>query len=436
MTDHDSASPATPATFSRLRVAAVLAVLTVVNVVNVMDRSLLGVLAEPVRREFHLSDTQLGLLTGMAFAVVYGLLALPVSRIADRGRYRQVIAVSLFVWAGLTSLSGLSRTFWQLAALRVGVAGGEAGLNPAGHALISRLFPPSRRGFAIAVFSLGVPIGAAAGTVLAGLVAHAHGWRSAFFVMGPVGLVLLPLLLVLPRFPASAPARAAIAWTDALRLLRQGTYLKLWLASAMSSCFSFATGAFAGPFLMRTHGFTVAQVGAALGAVTLVGVGAGAFAGGLLFDAVARRRPGLELVPAAGAMVVSAVAAGCGWLWPDGPACLAFLTLALFSYGLTAAPTLTAAQNLAPVEGRAGSSALMGLSTGVVGFTLGPLLVGLISDRLRPSVGPGALGYALAGVVVLQLGGAIAYALAARDMRRGRRGRPASHAAVPAEPLL
>lgn len=273
----------------RGQLIVILTVLTLVNIVNVMDRSLLSVLAEPIKHEFGLSDTQIGLLAGLAFAVVYGLVALPISRIADRGLYRSVIMVSLAVWSGLTALGGLSQNFWQLGAMRVGVAAGEAGLNPASHALISRLWSPERRGSAIAVFSLGVPLGAAAGAILAGTVAQAHGWRAAFFVIGPIGMAVLPLLFLLPRFKVAPNVRGPIAWGSAFSLLRHPIYLKVWLACALASMFSFGCNAFAGPFFMRVHGMALSEIGMTLALTAVFGVGAGAFAGGLIFDAVKRR---------------------------------------------------------------------------------------------------------------------------------------------------
>lgn len=407
---------------SRLRLAMILAVLTVINVVNVMDRSLLSVLAEPIKREFSLSDTQLGLLAGMAFALVYGFLAIPISRIADRGLYRPVIIACLAFWSCLTTIGGLSQSFGQLALMRFGVAAGEAGLNPASHALISRLFPPTRRGGAIGVFSLGVPVGAAAGAVVAGVVAGAYGWRAAFFVIGPIGLLLLPLLLVLPRFEVGQRARGAVAWGEAFRLLADRTYLKVWIACALASTFSFGCAAFTGPFYVRIHHLTMAQMGAAFGVTALLGTGAGAFLGGVLFDAVRRRRPGYELYPSALALLVSAGMALAGWLVADATLSLVALTIALFCYGLTAVPAMTVAQNLAPADGRASASALMGISTGVVGSTCGPLLTGLLSDRFAAWAGHRALAYALCSLALALLGGALAYYLAAGDLR----GRPLS----------
>jgi predicted MFS family arabinose efflux permease len=408
--------PVTPV--SRARLAGVLLVLTLINVVNVMDRSLISVLAEPIKRAFALSDTQLGILAGLAFALVYGFLALPVSRIADRGLYRPVIMICLAVWSTLTTLGGFSQSFLQLAALRFGVAAGEAGLNPASHALISKLYPPERRGMAIGVFSLGVPIGVAAGAILAGTIAGAHGWRAAFLVIGPIGLLSIPLLLVLPRFHVAPKPKSPVAWGEAFGLLAHPTFLKVWSACALASMFSFGAGAFVGPFYVRVHHMSVAQVGVVFGLTAMIGTGSGAFLGGVVFDAVKRRWSGLELAPSVLALVLSAGCALTAFLTPNLTLSIAALTLALFCYGLTAVPAMTMAQNLAPPDRRAGASALMGISTGVVGATCGPLLIGLLSDAFAARDPAHALIHALCSLPVALLGGALAFYLGSRDLRR------------------
>lgn len=414
-------SGAGDAPVERGRLAVILFVLTLVNVVNFMDRSLLPVLAESIKREFALSDTQLGVLSGMAFAVVYGLLALPIALIADRGLYRPVIMVSLTAWSVLTTLGGLSQSFVQLAMMRVGVAAGEAGLNPAAHALISRLWPAQRRGSVIALFSLGVPVGAAAGAILAGVIAQAHGWRAAFFVIGPMGLAMIPLLLVLPKFRPAPAARNLAGLREALGLMRLPAFRNVWIGCALASMFSFSVVAFLGPFYIRIHGMTVAQAGAALGVMAILGNALGALAGGLVFDAVKRRRPGYELYPSALSLMLAALASLSAWLTADTSLSFAALVSAMFLYGMSTVPGVTIGQNLAPENQRAGASALMGISTGLVGATGGPLLVGYLSDIFGASAGPRGLTYALCSTALALLGGAAAYFLAGRNLVRNAR---------------
>lgn len=414
----DVALPSLAGSPSRLRLAVVLAVLTTVNAVNVMDRTILSVLAEPIKREFSLTDTQLGLLTGMAFSVVYGLLALPLSRIADGGLYRGVIVAAVAIWSSLTTLCGLTQSFWQLALMRVGVAGGEAGLTPASHALIARLFPPEIRGRALGIFSLGVPLGAGCGAVLVGAIASAHGWRAAFLVVGPIGLALLPFLLVIPKLEAPPRKASRPSLLEAFELLADRTFFKTWIACALASTFSFGAAAFMAPYFVRVHHLNIAQAGAVLGAISLAGTAAGAFLGGAVFDAVKRRRPGWELYPSAVALTVSAVAALIGWLSLNLIVAAVALTAALFSYALTAVPAMTVAQNLAPPNRRAGASALLGIALYVGGATCGPLLTGLLSDAFHLRAGARALPYALACMSAVQVGGALAYLSAAADLRR------------------
>ena len=415
-----------PQARSRLRLAAILIVLFLVNIINFMDRSLLSVLAEPIRREFALSDTELGILSGLAFAVVYGLLALPIAMIADRGLYRPVVMTSLAIWSLLTTLGGLSQSFVQLALVRIGVAAGEAGLNPSAHALISRLWPLHRRGSIIALFSLGVPIGGAVGAILAGFIAQTHGWRTAFFVIGPMGLAMLPLLLVLPKFGRAEPTTRSPAWGETLGLMRLPVFLKVWIGGALASMFSFSIIAFLGPFYIRLHGMNVAQTGVALGMAAIFGNALGALVGGIVFDFVKHRWPGRELYPSAIALTLASFVAIAAWILPNKTLSLATLIGAVFLYAMSTVPGVTIGQNLAPENKRAGASALMGISTGLVGATGGPLLVGFLSDLFSQRVGPQGLRFALCSTALALLGGAIAYFLAGRDLMRSRRAEAVS----------
>ena len=180
-----------------------LSVLVVVYTFNFIDRQILSILLQPIKDELGLSDTALGLLTGFAFALFYATLGIPIARYADRGNRRNLIALALAIWSGMTALSGLAQNFWQLLAARIGVGVGEAGCSPPAHSMISDYFPAERRATALGIYSLGIPVGILFGFLAGGWLNEFFGWRVAFFVVGIPGL----LLAVLVRFSLREPPR-------------------------------------------------------------------------------------------------------------------------------------------------------------------------------------------------------------------------------------
>jgi MFS family permease len=186
----------------------VLGLLFVVYVVNFVDRSILNILLEPIKREFQPSDTALGFLSGVAFAIFYATLGIPIARWADRGVRRDIIALALFVWSGMTALCGLARTFPQLVAARIGVGIGEAGGSPPAHSILADYYPPERRGTAFAIYALGIPVGTAFGFFTGGWMAETLGWRSAFLLVGVPGLALALIVRLTLREPPRGHSEA------------------------------------------------------------------------------------------------------------------------------------------------------------------------------------------------------------------------------------
>lgn len=399
----------------------ILLVLTLANLVNVMDRTLLTVLIQPIKTDLHLSDTQLGLLLGASFAVVYSLAGLPLARLADRGLHRRVLVGSVLVWSAMTSLSGLAQSFWQFAGARVGVAAGEAGLLPAGYGLISKLFPAQRRGLAVAVFALGLPLGAALGASFAPRLAEQIGWRGVFMVVGPLSLLLLPMFfLAFPKVDAADPPSRSNFLADAKRLLSSRAYRNLWIGHAVATLFGYSLGGFFVAFMMRTHGLSAKQAGLVV-AVSSVTTGvAGIVAGGILHDIAAKGRPGRGLYPAIGALILSSACAAWGLLAEATTLAVALIVAAKFLYGAITAPTYASALSLSAPELRATSSALIGLSTSLIGATFGPLIAGALSDLLHPWAGDSALRYALLCAPVFEIVGAVLLWRAARSAGRER----------------
>ena len=237
-------------------VAYVLGLLFLINVLNFLDRQLPSILAQSIKADLNLSDTQLGLLGGVAFAVFYATLALPLARLSDRWSAKWVLTGSLMVWSLLTAAGGFAQTFAQLAASRVGVASGEAGSTPAAHALISTLISPQRRGLAMGAFSLGVPIGVMSGLVLGGWLNDLHSWRFAMIAMGVPGLVvaLLFAFTVPDRRPTGPVAGAATFLQTAGALLRLRSYRHLFIGVTIFGIGVYASFHFTPAFLIRTYG--------------------------------------------------------------------------------------------------------------------------------------------------------------------------------------
>lgn len=267
-----------------------------VAVLNMLDRQILGMLVAPIQAEFGVSDTAMGFLTGPAFALFYAIAGIPIARWADRGVRRSIIALGLLLWSGLTLVSGMAQTFAHLVIARLGVGVGEAAGTPPAHALLSDYFPPSRRAFALAVFSVGSSTGVAVAHLVGGWVNEFWGWRTVFLVAGAPGLLLAALL----RFTVKEPPRGRFerqvahsgneSWFTAVRaLLRIPSYRHLIIAASLHS-FAFVGSAIWYPtFLTRVHGLSSGEIGTALALTSSLPAALGIFFGGAITDRLARR---------------------------------------------------------------------------------------------------------------------------------------------------
>jgi predicted MFS family arabinose efflux permease len=230
---------AVPAPKSRPQpLGLVLGVLLVVYVLNFLDRQIVNILAEPIRRDLDLSDTQIGLMTGIAFAAFYTFLGIPIARFADKPTTNRVglIAGALVIWSGMTALCGQAQSFLQLLLARIGVGVGEAGCSPAAHSLIADLAPPEKRASAMAIYALGIPVGTLLGMLIGGLLADAYGWRMAFVVVGLPGVLLAGAVILLLRDPRRAAAMRAATAAQPLRTLSNREALAKSSARGPMSC--------------------------------------------------------------------------------------------------------------------------------------------------------------------------------------------------------
>lgn len=377
-------------------------VLASTYMLNFVDRQLLAILAEPIRHELGLSDTQLGMLTGLTFALFYTFFGIPVAMIADRGNRIRLIAVACGVWSLFTILSGTARSFAGLALARIGVGIGEAGCSPPAYSILSDYFPPEERGRAFALYVLGVPLGSFIGTLAGGWIAAEYGWRMAFFLVGGVGLLFAPLLPLLVREPArgrfdSAPAAGqppslgrsfAYFWRSRLFVLTAaGCGLTAFCGNALLS--------WAPAYLTREQGMTLKEVGTSLSFGTAIAMIASAWAGAWIADRAAARNP-IQSALLPGVAICLAAPFLLGFtLAGDWLLSSALLVPAVIFTSIYLVPALALLQNRTPADARATVGSILLFLINLVGLGGGPVFVGALSDLLSPTYGAASLGAAL-----------------------------------------
>jgi predicted MFS family arabinose efflux permease len=418
-------SPRTAPRVGRAHARYALALLVAVYAVNFIDRNILAILLQPIKQEFQVSDTWMGLLTGFAFAVFYTFAGIPIARLADRGSRRTVMAVGIAFWSLMTAASGMARSFVQLAIARIGVGVGEASATPAAHSLISDLFPLQRRTAALALYNTGASLGILFGLLLGGWLAQSFGWRVAFVAVGLPGL----LVALLVRFTIPEPPRGATegyvdrgdapGTGETLRyLLAMPTFRHLAAAAALYSIGAYGLLNWAPTFMLRVHKLGYLEIGTKLGLVIGIGGALGQLAGGLLCDRLARRdRRWLLWLPALlGAGLTPFYAA---FVLAEDPdlALLAFVPVNLMN-AVFAAPTYTLTQGLASLRMRATAAAILLFVLNLIGMGLGPTLVGVLNDAFQASRGDAGIRLSLLVLLLANLWGALHSLLAARTLTR------------------
>jgi len=402
----------------------VLAVLLAGYVLNAFDRSILNLLLEPIRQEFRLSDTQLGLLSGVAFALFYSAVAIPVATLADRWSRRNVLALSVLLWTVMTALCGVAGSFGALLLARIGVAIGEAGCNPPSHSLLADYFPAKQRATALGVYALGAPLGAMLTGLVGGWGSEHLGWRGTMLLAGAPGLLLVPLLFITVSEPARpAPAPRAVDQAPGLRdalssLWSLSTFRHLCLASALHSFAMYAASSFNPAYLTRSHGWTGGEIGQLIAMAGVAGL-AGTLLGGIVTDRLGARRnePRWQLwIPGMATFVVIPVQfvayLGSGTAMVTALLLSSLLSLVFFG------PSYATAQALAEPRMRAMAAAVLLFSKAIIGMGLGPLVVGMLSDRLAPMAGGESLRYSLLLAPLFNLWAGWHFLLAARHLRR------------------
>lgn len=381
-----------------------LFLLTLTYFFSYMDRQILAILLELIRADLKLSDTQLGLLSGLAFAIFYAGLGIPVARLADRGNRRNIIAISLAIWSGMTALCGLAQSFLQLLLARIGVGIGEAGSSPPSHSIIADLYPSEQRAGAMGIYALGVVLGSGFGTMIGGWLAHLYGWRIAIVAVGIPGILLaifVRLFVVEPRrglsetSPVSDEARPSLA-AGFSSLWSNPAARHLVLGVTLTSFIGYALTAWAPSYLQRSFGLTLPQIALILAPILAIIGSISGVVGGKLADRYAKRH-GLHAQSWLVAILktIAFPFALSLYIVPDVNVALVCYGIALLFQNSYLGPTFALIQGLAPLRLRALWAAITLLVINLIGLGLGPTLIGLLSDLYRPALGEESLRYAL-----------------------------------------
>jgi predicted MFS family arabinose efflux permease len=366
-------------------------ILCFVYVINFLDRQLLSILAKPIQDELDVTDGQLGLISGLYFALFYCVLAIPVGWIADRTNRAKLLSIACAVWSAATMACGLSANYAQLAAARMAVGVGEAGGVPPSYAIISDYFPPGQRGTALGIFNFGPGLGMALGVAFGASIAAAYSWRSAFVVLGAVGIFAALIVWIFVREPvrggldtagpATAPPLAF--WPACRRFFARPVLLRLSIATGVTQIVTYAIINFTVLFLMREKGMTLGEVAVYYSLLIAVAVSAGMYTSGRLIDRFApRSKAAYGYLPAAALALAIPFFAGFVWA-PTWPLALAFLAVPTFCNYFYLSPAVTLVQETVTPQERVLAGALLLLVMNLVGLGLGPTYLGAVSDWFR-----------------------------------------------------
>ena len=403
----------------------VLIMVTVVSMVNIADRLIMSILMEDIKAEFHLSDTQVGLLVGLAFALFYALMSFPIARWADIGNRKNILSLAVILWSGMTALCGAAVGFYSLFFARLGVGVGEAGGSPPTYSLIADYFKPSERARAMGVYMVGAALGTGGGLIIGGILGEMLGWRTTFLVLGIPG-VLLGLLFF---FTVKEPQRGRLDAGEAKdkqakdinktlkSLAANPVFIRISVSFAMLTMIGYAMAFWLAPIMLRNFDVSLGKVGLYLG-LTYIAAGIPApLIGGYLTDYMAKRDARwLAWIPAIAIVIVSVALWFC--VMADSfEVFLSFFVLAYFVFMIPQGASLSLLQSSLGAGERAVGASFALIINSLIGAALGPLLVGMLSDAMAAGYGVKSLNYAL---IIVSIGasiiGSIFYLWTARAM--------------------
>jgi len=415
--------------FSKGYRAYVLGILVLVYTFNFIDRQIVGILAIPIKEDLGLTDTQLGLMGGLAFALLYTTLAIPIAMAADRMSRTWIMTGALVVWSGMTAVCGMAQNFWQLFLARVGVGIGEAGGVAPAYSLISDFFPPNQRARALSVYSFGIPIGSALGIVFGGIIATLVDWRFAFLVVGLAGIAVAPIFRATVREPARGgfdvqrgETRSASLAEIMRVLLKKPSFWGLSLGASCSSMMGYGLFFWLPSFFVRSFEVTLLDASLVYGAILLIGGIAGTWLGGSLADRFGEtKRAAYARIPAF-AFLATVPFYLVAVLSPT-------LTISVLVLSVPTAlglawlgPVISAVQHLVPPNMRATASAIFLFVNNLIGIGIGTFAIGAISDGLQGRYGDESLRYAILAGTSFYLVAAAIFLLSARRLEQDWEG--------------
>lgn len=391
--------------------AAVLGLLLATYTFNFIDRTIIATIGQAIKVDLKLTDTQLGLLGGLYFALLYTLLGIPIARMAERWNRVTIISVSLVVWSGFTALCGSAANFAQLALYRFGVGVGEAGCSPPSHSLISDYYAPKQRASALSIYSFGIPLGTMFGAVAGGWLAQELSWRAAFVIVGLPGVLLAIVVKLVVKEPPRGhsevkerpleaqdvvveervePAKPPFSlagefreiWAVLKILFGKWPVLHMMLGVTIASFAAYGSGAFLPPYLVRGFGLGLAQVGLIVGVVAGFSAGIGTLAGGFLTDWAGKRSAQwYALVPALGLLIATPIYIFAYSQTDWRAMAMILLVPGIFHYTYLA-PTFGVVQNSVEPRRRATATALLFFFLNLIALGGGPVFTGVLIDRL------------------------------------------------------
>lgn len=390
-----------------------------------VDRQILAILLEPIKHELVLSDTQLGFLSGIAFAIFYATLGIPIAMWADRSNRRNIIALALATWSGMTVLCGMAANFWQLALARIGVGVGEAGSSPPSHSMIADMYPPTERATAMGTFSLGVNLGLLVGFLVGGWINQWYGWRVAFWVVGAPGLALALLVrytlrepprgyaegrqATFPEVPSLGAVVTAMWSTPALRHVAAG--------ATLASFVGYGVVLWLPAFLVRSHGLQSGVIGTVLAVGFGVVGGIGTYMGGRLADRLAKRDIRWNVWMVSLTMLLALPFTLFFYFTKETSLALTIGVVPALLSGVYLAPSFALNQGLVSVRMRSVASAILLFIVNIIGLGLGPQTVGILSDAFSAHYGNESLRYALLTLACVNVWTAFHYFMAGRTLQ-------------------
>lgn len=418
-----------------------LALLALVYIFSFIDRQVLSILLEPIKQEFGASDTEMGLLTGLAFGLIYAVLGIPVGRIADTQNRRNIVAVCCGVWSLATAACGFATQYWHMLVARMSVAVGEAGGMAPSISIVSDLYPPKMRSFAISLFMMGPNLGTLLGLVIGGMVAQYYGWRSVFLAFGIPGVVLALLVYFFVKEPVRGAYEAQAAKTvekstepresmmrQVKRLLSMAPLRNICLACGAAGIAGYGYGVWAPSFFMRIHGMSISHAGLVFGLASGLGAVFGAMFCGWLSDKLTQRDARWQLRLAAIGTFCAVPAGIAVFFWPVSdfwtvagikvPYAMAFALVFGFFASWFATLSYSAISQMVTAKERSVAAALLNLFMTLLGVGLGPLVTGMLSDYFSQSHGAEGLRWALMSVVSILTLTVLFFALAVNPYKQ------------------